>query len=352
MKFSFSIPVPTPRLEYMIEGVKKSEACGFDAVFYADHTTMLPPGPGRCFDAYIFLTALAMVTNKIKLCTGVSDCHRFHPALMAHKVASLDVISNGRAMIGIGAGEAMNIDIYGLKRERCLSKLEEYIKLLRSFWTKRRINLDSQFWGNLRNAYIQIKPVQKTPPIYLAANSPKTRILTGEIGDGWYPIVETPKTYKENCEEVKEGAKKIGRDPAEIDYVLNCFIAIDDGHPEKARERCEFFKGSYLVNPTKTNQAYPGLNLPENLTIHNFLMDSEGAAELMESIDCLPDSILDDMNCIGTTDDVIASIEKFKNAGATHFSFMNRGPDVNKVYDIFKEKIIPYFIDLEEQQKV
>ncbi|MFW9879443.1 MAG: LLM class flavin-dependent oxidoreductase [Candidatus Thorarchaeota archaeon] len=347
MKFSFSIPVPTPRLEYMIEGAQKSEASGFNAIFYADHTTMLPPGPGRCFDAYIFLTALAMETNKIRLCTGVSDCHRFHPALMAHKVASLDVISNGRAMIGIGAGEAMNIDIYGLNRERSLSKLREYIQLLRSFWTKRVTNLNSEFWGNLRNAYIQIKPIQKTPPIYIAANSPETRKLTGELGDGWYPIVETPKTYKENCEEVKKGAKKIGRNPAEIDYALNCFVAIDDDDPEKAKERCEFFKGSYLINPTKTNQAYPSLNLPEKLTIHNFLMDSEGAAELMGSMNRLPDSILDDMNCIGTTDDVITSIEKFKNAGASHFSFMNRGPDVNRVYEIFKKKIIPYFKELE-----
>lgn len=348
MKFSFSIPVPTPRLEYMIEGAKRSEACGFDTVFYADHTTMLPPGPGRCFDAFVFLTALSMETSKIKLCTGVSDCHRFHPALMAHKVASLDVISNGRAMIGIGAGEAMNVDIYGLTRKGSITKLREYIELLRKFWTKRTVNVNSEFWGNMKNAYIQIKPIQKTPPIYVAANSTKTRFLTGELGDGWYPIVETPKTYKDNCNEVKAGAKKIGRDPKEIDYVLNCFVAIDDEDPQKAVKRCEFFRASYLVNPLKTNQAYPNLNLPEELTIHNFLMDSEGAAELIGSIDRLPESIIEDMNCVGTTEDVIAKIEEFRSAGVIHFSFMNRGPDVNKVYEIFKDKIIPYFIELEK----
>jgi alkanesulfonate monooxygenase SsuD/methylene tetrahydromethanopterin reductase-like flavin-dependent oxidoreductase (luciferase family) len=100
--------------------------------------------------------------------------------------------------------------------------------------------------------------------------------------------------------------------------------------------------------PTKINQAYPNVNLPEDLTIHNILLDAPGAADLLQCIDRLPETINEDLNCIGTTDDVIASIEKFKKAGATHLSLMNRGPDVNKVYEIFRNKIIPYFDDLDK----
>jgi alkanesulfonate monooxygenase SsuD/methylene tetrahydromethanopterin reductase-like flavin-dependent oxidoreductase (luciferase family) len=331
----------------MIDGTKRSEKSGFYSVFYADHTTMLN-SPGTCYDAFCFLTALAMESKKIRLCTGVSDCHRFNPALMAHKIATLDIISNGRAMVGLGAGEAMNIDLYGLNRNSSYAKLREYIELLRMFWTKKRINYKSEFWGTMRNSFIQIKPIQKTPPIYVAGNSPKTRELAGEVGDGWYPFVETPWTYKENYKEVVKGAKKVDRDPSEIDYTYDCFVAIDDKNPEKTVERCDFFKTSYLVNPTKINQAYPKVNLPEDLTIHNILLDAPGAAELLSYIDKLPDTINEDLNCIGTTDDVIESIEKFKNAGATHLALMNRGPDVNKVYEIFQNKIIPYF---KEQEK-
>ncbi len=348
MKFGFSIPVPTPRLEYMLDGTKKAEACGFHSVFYADHTTMLPSGSGVCYDAISFLTSLAMVTKRVKLCTGVSDCHRFHPALMAHKIATLDVISKGRAMLGIGAGEAMNIDIYGLNRDKSVTKLREYVELVRKFWIKRKVDFKSEFWGTMKNAHIQIKPIQKSPPVYMAANSPKTRILAGELADGWYPFVETPWTYKENYKEVANAAKKVGRDPFEIDYVHDCFVAIDDDNPQRAIDRCEFFMTSYLLNPNKINQAYPNLGLPEDLTIHNFLMDSEGATDLLKCMDRLPKSLLVDTNCLGTTDDVIASIEKFKDAGATHMALMNRGPDVNKVYEIFKKKIIPYFKELEK----
>lgn len=347
MRFSFNIPVPTPRLEYMFEGTKKAEECGFFGVFYADHTVMLPPGPGTCYDAYCFLTALSMITKKIKLCTGVSDCHRFHPALMAHKVATLDQISNGRAMIGIGAGEAMNIDMYGLDRKNAVSKLREYIILMREFWTKKKVSRNSEFWGEIKKAYIQIKPIQKTPPIYIAANGPKTRQLAGELADGWYPLYQPPWLYKTKQKEISDAAKATGRDPTDIDYVYDCFVAIDDEDPDNAIKRCEFFKSSYLINAFITNEAYPNLDLPEDVNVHDFEMSSINTLDYLSNLDKLPETILEDTNCLGSVDDVISSIEKYKQAGATHMSLMNRGPDTNKVYEIFRDKIIPYFKELD-----
>ena len=330
MKFGYLIPVPTPRFEYMFDGTKKAEASGFDSVFYADHTVMLPPGPGNCYDAFSFLGALTTITQKLKLCTGVSDCHRFHPALMAHKVATIDQLSKGRAMFGIGAGEKMNIDMYGLNRDKSLTKLREYIEIMRAFWTKRRVNRKSEFWGEMKKAYIQLRPVQKSPPIYIAANGPKTRQLVGELGDGWYPYAESPWTFKENKMEVVAAAKEAGRDPESIDYVYDCAIAIDYEYP------------------VKTNQMYPNLNLPIEYSIHNFDMSDRGAASLFTKLDQLPETILQDTNCIGTTDDVIASIEKFMKAGATQMVMMNRGPNTDKVYEIMKEKIIPYFKEMDK----
>jgi phthiodiolone/phenolphthiodiolone dimycocerosates ketoreductase len=348
MKFGYLIPVPTPRFEYMFDGTRKAEESGFDSVFYADHTVMLPPGSGNCYDAFSFLGALTTITQKLKLCTGVSDCHRFHPAFMAHKVATIDQLSKGRAMFGIGAGEKMNIDMYGLNRDKSLTKLREYVEIMRAFWTKRRVNRKSEFWGEIKKAYIQLRPVQKSPPIYIAANGPKTRQLVGEIGDGWYPYAEAPWTFKVNKKEVVVAAKKVGRDPESIDYVYDCAIAIDDDDPEKAIKKCEGTLGSYLLNPVKTNQMYPNLNLPLEYNIHNFDMSDRDAGSVFSKIDQLPESILQDANCVGTTDDVIASIEEFKKAGATRMVMMNRGPDIDKVYEIMKSKIIPYFKELDE----
>ena len=77
-------------------------------------------------------------------------------------------------------------------------------------------------------------------------------------------------------------------------------------------------------------------------------MDSKGATDVLSRLNELPETILEDTNCLGTTDDVLASIEKYKEAGMTHMSIMNRGPDTNQVYEIFRDKIIPYFNEMEK----
>lgn len=172
MKFGNFISIPSLSFESILEQTNLSEKSGFDTIFFPDHTVTMPTMPGMVFDALSTLSAIAMNTN-LKLCTAVSDCHRFHPALMAQKVATLDQISSGRAMFGIGAGEKMNVDMYGLTRTKSVSKLREYIELMRDFWTKKRVNRKSEFWGDIKEAFIQIKPLQKELPIYIAANGPK-----------------------------------------------------------------------------------------------------------------------------------------------------------------------------------
>jgi len=344
MKFGYINQFPSSSIERVFEQTKKAEESGFDNIFFPDHTVDWNPGTGICFDAFSTLSALAMRT-KLKLGTAVSDCHRFHPALMAQKVATLDHISSGRALFGIGAGEKINVDMYGLSRAKALSKLREYIELMRQFWSKKKVSKNSEFWGDIKRAYIQIKPIQKTPPIYIAANGPKTRQLTGEIGDGWYPFIETPRTYKENKKEIVEAAKKVGRNPDEIDYALQTIVAIDDDNPEKVIKLLEplAITATLIGMPAKLNQMYPTLNLPTDLNGFNLDRKSD-TSKILAYKDKLPEAFLSDFSVpIGTTDEVIANIEKFKEAGVTHMAFFNYGPDRDNVFKIFRDKIIPYF---------
>ena len=342
MKFGSFISIPSLSFESVLKQANLIEKSGFNTIFFPDHTVTIPSMPGMCFDALNMLSALAMYT-KNKLCTAVSDCHRFHPALMAQKIATLDHISSGRAMFGIGAGEKMNVDMYGLNRAKSIPKLREYIELIRAFWTKKRVNKKSEFWGDIKKAFIQIKPLQKKIPIYIAANGPKSRKLAGELGDGWFPEVDTPWTYKMNKNEVLEAAKKIGRKPEDIDFCYFCRLAIDDDTPEKTIKSFEYWRTVRLIfSPDKINQIYPNLNIPTDVSIHNYDLRSN-TAKVLEYEDKLPKSFLSDIDCIGTTDDVIANIEKFKEAGVTHMVFDNLGPDTDYVFEIFRDKVIPYF---------
>ncbi|MEX2704085.1 MAG: LLM class flavin-dependent oxidoreductase [Candidatus Freyrarchaeum guaymaensis] len=342
VKFGFSIPVPTYRLELAIEGAKKAEQCGFESLWYADHLTILPP-TGRIYDAFVFLTTMALNTKRLTLCTGVSDPHRRHPVVMAHILATLDVVSNGRAMVGIGAGEAMNLRMYNIDARKPVSKMREFIEVMRLLWKEDRVNYDGEFF-QMRDAFLQLRPVQETIPIYVAANGPKSRRLAGEIGDGWFPFYESPNLIAKHIKDVGEGAKRAGRSMDEIDVCYNCMTAIADDF-ETAFERVEFMKGGHLLFPEKLKEEY-NIEVPKDLAIQKLTPSNEDLMKLVQYLDKVPDRILQDFNVIGTVDQVIGQLEAFMKAGVKHFALLNRGPDPNKVFEIYRDKIIPYFKEL------
>ncbi|MEM2133826.1 MAG: LLM class flavin-dependent oxidoreductase [Candidatus Freyarchaeota archaeon] len=342
VKFGFSIPVPTYRLELAVEGAKKAEQCGFESLWYADHLTTIPP-EGRVYDAFVFLTVMALNTSRLTLCTGVSDPHRRHPAVMAHTLATLDVVSNGRAMLGIGAGEAMNLKMFGIDAQKPVSKLREFIEVMRLLWKEERVNYDGEFF-KMKDALLQLKPVQKTIPIYVAANGPVSRRLAGEIAEGWFPFYESPNLIAKHIKDVEEGAKRAGRSMEEIDVCYNCMTAIADDF-ETAFKRVEFMKGGHLLFPDKLKEEY-NIEVPKELAIQKLTPSNEDLMKLLQFLNKVPDRILQDFNIIGTLDQVMDQIEAFIKAGVKHFALLNRGPDPNKVFEIYRDKIIPYFKEL------
>lgn len=167
--------------------------------------------------------------------------------------------------------------------------------------------------------------------------------MAGELGNGWLPEVDAPWSYKMNKKEVVEAAEKSGRDPEKIDYCYFCRLAVDDETPKKTLKSLEHLRTMRLrFSPDKLNQIYPNLNIPEDVSIHNYDLRSN-TAEALEYEEKVPESLLKDIDCIGTTDEVIANIEKFKEAGVTHIVFDNLGPDTNYVFKVFRDNVIPYF---------
>jgi alkanesulfonate monooxygenase SsuD/methylene tetrahydromethanopterin reductase-like flavin-dependent oxidoreductase (luciferase family) len=339
VKFGFSIPVPTYKLELAIEGAKKAEQCGFESLWYADHLTMIPPD-GRIYDAFVFLTTMALNTANLTLCTAVSDPHRRHPAVMAHILATLDMISNGRAMFGIGAGEAMNLNMFGIEGRKPVSKMKEFIEVMRLLWKEKRVNYNGEFF-KLKDAFLQLRPVQKTIPIYIAANGPVSRKLTGEIAEGWFPFYESPRLISKHVDDVRQGAKKAGRSMDKIDVCYNCMTAIADDF-ETAYKRVEFMKGGHLLFPDKLKEEY-NIDIPKDLVIQKITPSNQDLARLLSYVNKVPNRILQDFNIIGTVDQVMNQIEAFIKAGVKHFALLNRGPDPNRVFEIYRDKIIPYF---------
>ena len=289
VKFGIMVVYPLPNPIQRVYGLaKRIEELGFDSLWIPDHL-LFPGASGFTLEAWSVLSAIAAKTDRVKLVTGVTCPHRRHPALLAQTAATVDLLSEGRLILGIGAGEGMNLNPFGIKWEKPVSRMVESIDVMRKLWESdesNKFDYDGEFY-RLKKAYLDFKSAQGSIPVYIASNSPKTRRITGKIADGWIPIVESPQTYKEHLEDVKEGAKEAKRDIGEIEACLEIYTAVVE-------------KGKI-----------PGSS--------------------------------DKFSIKGNVDEVIEKIDDFIKAGVRHFSLMNLGPRPKELEKIYGEKILPYF---------
>jgi 5,10-methylenetetrahydromethanopterin reductase len=344
VKFGYDIPlffVPVQRggtvLEKMYSTAKEAEKNGFDSVWFSDHIIM-PPFTFMP-DAWTLMTAVAMQTERVSFGTRVSPPHGRHPAIFANMLATIDQISRGRVILGLGAGESMHLDPFGIEWNQPVTRMKETIEVMRRLWTEKKVTFQGKFF-NLKDAFLQVKPVHKSIPIYIGSNGPLTRRLTGEIGDGWMPWVESPKTYEKHLKEVEEGARKAGRSMDEIDTVYHAFTAIAQD-PEQALKRLSMFKSFFVYFQEKLIYEFPNVKIPLTMKVEKVTLND--LERISEAAEMVPDEALARFNIAGTVDDAMNQIERYLKAGARHITISNMGPNQEEVFRAFTQKIIPYF---------
>jgi len=178
------------------------EERGFDSLFFPEHThipacrttafpggTDLPKMYWHTHDPFVALAACAAVTNKIRIGTGICLIIERDPIILAKEVASLDTISNGRFVFGIGAGwNREEMENHGADFENRWSVVREKVLAMRAIWTQE----EAQFHGKYVNfdpLWSYPKPVQPGgPPIWVGANSKWVFDRVAEYADGWMPI--------------------------------------------------------------------------------------------------------------------------------------------------------------------
>jgi len=344
VKFGCYLPVPATPVDKLLRIAVDNEEKGFDMIIIPDHVLF---GGGIVPEAWSMLAAIAVLTRKALLGTCVSDPHRYHPVVLAQKVATIDQISGGRVILGLGAGEAMNLDPFGIEwKRRPVAKLVEATTIMRRLWSGETVNFDGEFW-KLKNAFLQILPVRRRVPIYFGTNAPRTLRLTGEIADGWWSIPLPPRLFEKRLKIVEEGAIKAGRSMEEIDAGIYLFSAIAKNR-EEAYRQVEAFKRRIVTSPQVLIEAGYDVKLPEDVRSISFfdvLRDFEVAEKLEKSRfgDLIPLEAAIDFSIAGTVDDCIEKISEYVKAGATSLLIMNIGPDPKWVLKVYSEEIIPHF---------
>lgn len=180
---------------------------------------------GWAYEQFQLLTEIATQTRSLRLATGIANVFSRSAALLAMSAATLDEISGGRAVLGLGtSGKHVVENLHGMPYRKPLTRLRETVAICRTLWSGRRLSpeLSSQFV--LRPFRLEMTPQRPDIPVYIASLQERAIRATGEIADGWVPTFWPYRHFCDGLAWIAEAARAAGRDPGGIR--LAPFVAV------------------------------------------------------------------------------------------------------------------------------
>ncbi|HKY91585.1 MAG TPA: LLM class flavin-dependent oxidoreductase [Nevskiaceae bacterium] len=204
-----------------------------DAIWTPEFTDLATasPSPHRHLDGMAVAAAAAVLTKNVPIATSVVDTVRRHPSLLAQSALTIDHLSRGRFILGLGSGETENTVPYGFDFSKPVSRFEESLKVIRLLWESQGpVDFDGEFY-HLRHARLDTEPYEgRFPPIWIGASGPRMLEITGRYADGWWPAgAYTPEDYAQKLGVIRAAAEAAGRDPSAIvpAFIQVCLIGDD-----------------------------------------------------------------------------------------------------------------------------
>jgi probable F420-dependent oxidoreductase len=219
-------PVDPAAAPDLLDLARVVEEVGFDEIDLGDHVTIGRPVPGRpvpdppaaaLLEPLVALGAIAAVTRRIRLGTGVLILPQRQPALVAKQVATLDRLSNGRVRLAVGVGwQAPEYESLGVPFGERGRRMDEAIELLRLYWTQPAVTFHGRFYRSEAMA-VAPPPVQPGgPPVWLGGGSEAALRRVGRLADGWLAVGEDPRSISHKVSVITQAARDAGRDPRSI----------------------------------------------------------------------------------------------------------------------------------------
>jgi len=241
MRFSFW-PAPSQAYEDVLALAQHVEKTGWDGIWYADHFMPNAADTSTPFpEAWITLAALGASVPRVRLGTLVTGNTYRHPAVLAKMVATLDHITGGRVVLGLGSGWQENEHTqYGIPfytvAER-LKRLDEACQVIKSLFSESKSNFDGAYY-QLSNASLEPKPVQHPLPLLIGGGGERVTLkITAKYADEWN-VWGTVETLRHKMAILDEHCENVGRDPKEIKRtaVALLFMSEDNAYLEKMRD--------------------------------------------------------------------------------------------------------------------
>ncbi len=310
MYLKFGLQLPHYPLDLILKAARFAEEIGFDYVLTPDHLVGIGIRNFDCYESFSLLGAISTITSKVKIGTCVSDVLRRHPAVIAQFASTLQSLSGGRAVLGLGLGEGMNLIPYGIETKNLISKFEEGVKVIKMLLTMNEVDFEGKFF-KLKRAFV--KPKMRVP-IWIAGNSERT-VRVATLGDGWIPTASVGvKNYKRFLEFLRKHNER-------IEAALFAYTLVKDSYEEAVKEIELPAKMLSLLSPLRDSFLEKmGLNVDIPHLI-GFTFTYENVKRLREIAEKIPFELVEERFFYGTVDDVIDKIEMFRKAGAETFVF-------------------------------
>lgn len=212
-----------------------------DAIWTPEFTDLATtsPSPHRFVDSLGVAAALAVLTENASIATSVVDTVRRHPTTLAQAALTIDHLSKGRFILGLGSGELENTVPYGFDFSAPVSRFEEALQVIRLLWeSEGPVDFDGRFF-QLHHARLDTEPFEgRLPPIWVGCSGPRMLDIAGRHAEGWWPVGSfSPEGYASQLAALRRSAERAGRDPAAITPAawITCLIGDDDEISEIVR---------------------------------------------------------------------------------------------------------------------
>lgn len=291
----------------VIKYSREAEKKGYDSVWIAEHYLFR--------DAFATLGAVALATTRMRLATGVVNPYTRHPAFVAMSVATIDELSNGRAILGIGSGVSFWIEEQmAMKMEKPVTVMKESIQVIRRLLSGETVSYKGRTF-TLRDMKLGFKTYQDNVPIYMAAVGPKTLQLAGEIADG---VILTagcsPKYVADAVENIRIGAEKANKKMSQMDIVAFLISSVSEDS-KAAKDMTRELIASLLTRPGRAKLMLNPEDLDEKAL--GRIMQEAQRGNLGAAGTHVTAPMIESMSVAGTPQECRRRIDEYARKGAT-----------------------------------
>jgi len=307
----------------------QAEKLGFDYLWITDHFNNR--------NVYVSLALVSAYTERVKFGPGVTNPYLVHPVVTAQAIATLNEVSPGRVVCGLGVGDKTTLQMVSVEQTKPLATIRESVRVIREIASGRSLEMQGEIF-KVSGAKLNFK-VANPVPIFVGAQGPKMLALAAEIGDGVLINASHPRDVENAMKFVREGLEKAGKrlEDLTVSAYTSFSVALD------------YDKALKVVVPVV---AYIVAGAPEmileqhgiSVELASKIRDAIVHAHWKEAFSQVDNNMIEAFSICGTPETCIDKIDKLVKVGVNQLVAGSPiGPNMRKSINIIAEEVIPHF---------